>query len=56
MRCKSVAVFGKALCGRSMEQEVDGMSDVKDLIKIILIAPACPLVLPVVINEKGDET
>ena len=27
------------------------MSDIKDLIKIILVALACPLVLPVIIDE-----
>ena len=27
------------------------MSDIEDLIKIILVALACPLVLPVIIDE-----
>lgn len=31
------------------------MSDIKDLIKIILVALACPLVLPVVI-DKAEES
>lgn len=30
------------------------MSDIKDLIKIILVALACPLVLPVVIDETEE--
>lgn len=30
------------------------MSDIKDLIKIILVALACPLVLPAVIDEEDD--
>ena len=39
-----------------MEQEGDGMSDIKDLIRIILVALACPLVLPVIIDEaEGSE-
>ncbi len=29
----------------------DGMSDIKDLIKIILVALACPLVLPMIIDD-----
>ena len=32
------------------------MSDIKDLIEIILVALACPLVLPVVIDGREDET
>ena len=39
---------------RVQEERGDGMSDV---IKIILIALVCPLVLPVVIDEaEGSET
>ena len=38
-----------------MEQEGDGMSDIKDLIEIILVALACPLVLPIVIEDEAIE-
>ena len=31
------------------------MSDIKDLIEIILVALACPLVLPIVIEDEAIE-
>ena len=41
----------------SGEDRGDGMSDIKDIIEIILVALACPLVLPVIIDEaEGSET